>query len=200
MAAAETPDTPRAVSRRGGRAFAQQAIVINSLLPNAVPMVNGGMEVYERQPMNLGLDAKPKDRRALSKRDPFYGKLAFFDRYVLHWTTTGADDMIELIAEAAAIRRRFLDALTASRAYFAPHVATGRKWTLATGYRLDARQGILLMLANVDTDKAHRTSITGLRTRRTRPEVLLQTQGSAPPTVRRGKLSMRLDPAVVMIV
>lgn len=186
MAAAETPDTPRATARHGGRKFAAQAVVVNCFLPNAVPMVNCGIEVFERQPMNLGLDAKPKDRFALPKSDPLYGKLAFFDRFAVHWGNAGGEKMSDLIGRASALRTVFLKDLTRRSAYFSPKVNTNAKTILATGFKLGKGKGILVMLANLDYRSARRTSVTVPLAGKVDPELLLQV-GDSPAPRRRGK-------------
>jgi hypothetical protein len=202
MAAAETPDTPRAVVRHGKRKFAMQAAVVNCFLPNAVPMVNCGMEVHERQPMNLGLDAQPRDRYVLPKSDPLYGKLAFFDRYALHWTNAGGARMTELISRAAALRREYLDVLTDPRAYFLPKLAANAKRILATGFRLPRRRGTLLMLANLDYRQPRRTAVSGLRRSGREARILLNISGNMTLRMRTGRPSMELAPgdaAVILI-
>ncbi len=194
MAAAETPDTPRAVTRKGGRKFARQAIVVNDFLPNAVPMINSGLEVLERQPMNLGLDSKPSDRHALKKDDPQYGKLAFFDRFALHWDNAGAKRMIDLIATAGIARSKYLDALTDGRAYFPPKVSGDTSRILATGYRLKRGGGTLLMLANVDLRKTAMGAIGRLARTLPAPEVLVQSGKAVVPRWHRGRLVFNLEP------
>ncbi len=86
FAAAETHDTPRIASREGGITLAKTINVLNMFTPNGVPFINGGAEFYEKQPMNLGLDSTEKDKKHLHKQDPYYGKLALFDKYQLHYT------------------------------------------------------------------------------------------------------------------
>ncbi len=85
FATSETPDTPRSVVRKYGRKFSKFSAVLNAFLPNATEFINCGFEFYEKQPMNLGLDNDENGRFVLEPDDPFYGKLAFFDHYCLHW-------------------------------------------------------------------------------------------------------------------
>jgi len=200
MAAAETPDTPRAVVRYGKRKFAMQAAVVNCFLPNAVPMINGGMEVFERQPMNLGLDAKPSDRYALPKSDPLYGKLAFFDRYALHWTNPGSRRMSELIGRAASLRREYLEALVDPRAYFAPRVTVNAPRILATAFNLPRKKGILLLLANLDHDRARRAAVSGLPRRASRAETLLSIEDAPIVRFRDSRLSVQLAAGEALVL
>lgn len=85
FAAPETHDTPRAAAREGGETLSKTLAALNMLMPNAVPFINSGLEVMEKQAMNLGLDATDRERRRLPLNDPFYGKLALFDSFQFHY-------------------------------------------------------------------------------------------------------------------
>jgi len=90
FAAPETPDSPRAVERKYGESFSKLAAVLSSFMPNGITFINSGFEILEKQPMNTGLDFEnPNEEKykSLSPSDQFYGKLAFFDWYVMHWDT-----------------------------------------------------------------------------------------------------------------
>jgi hypothetical protein len=199
LAAPETPDTPRAAVRKGGPRFSRQAAVVNLFLPNAVPMINSGMEVFERQPMNLGLDCGKPGRFALPKSDPQYGKLAFFDPYALHWSKPGGPAMVDLIGRASAVRRRYLRDIARKTAYFAPKLGKNGQHILATGFAVERGRRSLLMLANVDFERAHSTTVQGLR-RPGKPEVLLEIEPSTAPKVVRGRLQLRLAPGDVKLI
>ncbi len=162
FAAAETPDTPRATVREGGRSFARLIAVLNHFLPNSFPFLNGGLEVFEKQPMNLGLDIVPPGRFALPRSDPYYGKLAYFDAVALHWKNAGAKRFIDLLSAAGRIRERYIDVLASPRAYFRPTVETNAKKILAFAYRLPRQKGVLLIVANVDFGKKRQVRIAGL--------------------------------------
>ena len=102
-AALETPDTPRIYYTLGKdeqkvRRALQQAFA----LPNSIPLINCGQELCEIQPMNLGLLNDEDGRFVLSKDDPQYGNLAFFDKFKLNWLYEG--DLPEFIAKLAEIR------------------------------------------------------------------------------------------------
>jgi starch synthase (maltosyl-transferring) len=204
LAAAETPDTPRAVTRRGGRRFARALAALNTFLPRAVPFINSGLECLERQPMNLGLDSKPRNRFALPKGDPYYGKLAFFDPFVLHWTNAGGPAMVRLFAELAEIRKRYLADLTAPANHFRPKVATHTRRVVATGFRVEAGKRALIVVANVDFKREVRTAVTGLpRPRRAGAElqVLLRLAPTAPaPTLAQGRIRLTLPPGDVAVL
>lgn len=151
FAAAEMPDTPRAASRKGGRDFSKLTVVLNNFLPNAVPFVTSGMEIFEVQPMNLGLDPQPNGRYMLPKEDPLYGKLAFFDKYALHWTNEGKEEMIDLIERASKIREKFLKDISVENFI---KINAGDDSTIVLAYKLDGKKDkLLLIAANGNFDK-----------------------------------------------
>jgi len=151
FAASEMPDTPRAASRKGGRDFSKLSVVLNNFLPNAVPFVTSGMEIFEVQPMNLGLDPQPDGRYMLPKEDPFYGKLAFFDKYALHWTNEGKKEMIDLIEGVNKIREKYLKYLKVENFI---KINSGDDSTIVLAYKLDGKnEKLLLIAANGDFDR-----------------------------------------------
>lgn len=182
LAAAETPDTPRAATRPGGRRFARMIAVLNHFLPSAIPFLNSGMELFERQPLNLGLDMQPPGRFALPRSDPYYGKLGYFDRVALHWRNAGVRQMTDLLASAAAIRRRFLADLIKPRNYFAPTVTGDGGRIIAVAWRVGRPRRTLLVVANTDFRGTRRCGFKGLPTgprRQREAEVLLTTSTKA---------------------
>jgi hypothetical protein len=194
FASAESPDTPRAATRIGKRKFARQMAVLNCLLPNSVPMINSGAEVYERQPHNLGLDAKRKDQFALPNCDPYHGKLAFFDKAILHWTNRGASAMCDTIEAATALRRRFIKALTNPKALVEPRVVGHAQYIVSIAYKLNGRGSILLVIANLDYARPRRTEISGMGPLRAPCETLIHLAPKAPElTIKRTKVLAKLD-------
>ncbi|MFH0980434.1 MAG: alpha-amylase [Planctomycetota bacterium] len=204
LAAAETPDTPRAVTRRGGRRYVRAMAALNSFLPRAVPFINSGLECFERQPMNLGLDSRPRDRFALPRDDPFYGKLAFFDPFVLHWTHLGGPAMVELFAALAAVRQRYLHEMATPANHFVPTVTRQARWVVASGFLVEGGRRALLVLANVDFESERRTTVTRLPPRvrrRLTAEVLLSlSKPHSAPLIRRGRISVSLPPGEVLVL
>ncbi|HNO76488.1 MAG TPA: alpha-amylase [Phycisphaerae bacterium] len=201
FASAESPDTPRAATRQGKRKYARQMAVINCLLPNSVPMINSGAEIYERQPHNLGLDAKPKDQFALPKSDPYYGKLAFFDKAIQHWTNQGADEMCDTIAAATGIRERYIKALIDPKARIKPVIKGHAKSILALGYRLNSTGAALLVIANLDYKRSLRTELSGLGTLRTPCELLMHLAPKPPTiTMKRSTITAKLAPGECAVI
>jgi starch synthase (maltosyl-transferring) len=203
-AAAETPDTPRAAMRSGGRAFVRLTAVLNGFLPSAIPFIHSGLEMYERQPLNFGLDALPGRPAPLPKTDPSHDKLGFFDRTVLHWRNAGARSMIDLLAGVAEIRRRFSKDLALASNCFMPNVTTGTRTTIAVGWRVNGGRSALIIVANTDFKKTRRRTLEGLPAkvrRREQSERLLSThRASPPPRLTSGKLRLHLAPGEVQVL
>ncbi|NOX57852.1 MAG: alpha-amylase [Planctomycetes bacterium] len=201
FATAENADTPRAPTRVGKRKFATQMAVLNCFLPNAVPMINSGSEVYERQPSNIGLDAKSTDRFALPKSDPYFGKLAFFDKTILHWANRGGENMVKTIAKATRIRREFIDALTRPAAYIQPKVEVNPTRILAVAYRLNTAGDVLLVIANLDCKHKRKTRICGIRNIGAEYDILMHLgQGDPAISIHRSHVTAQLQPGGCLIV
>jgi hypothetical protein len=204
LAAAETPDTPRAVTRRGGRRFARMIAVLNHFLPAAVPFVNSGLELFERQPMNLGLEPQPRGRFVLPRGDPSYGKLAYFDRVALHWCSAGAGKMIALLSKAAEIRRLFITDLVKPKNHFTPVVLGNGGRALAVGWRVRGRRRFLIVAAGIDFRRSRVCVIGGLpraiRRRKVCRTLLEIYQSRRPPRLADGRIRVSLPPGDVKVL
>lgn len=127
FACVETHDTPR-VAGRFGNAYENKMMsrlisTLNMFSPNAIPFVNSGQELLEPQPMNTGLDSQPGDEfKYLDKNDPYYGKLALFDKYALHWLHAESAENIQLYHQLAQIRTQYLETLTDLNQYQYSHL------------------------------------------------------------------------------
>ncbi len=111
LASAETHDTPRIASRKGGRGFAKLITVLNMFAPKMIPFINSGQEVYEVQPMNLGLDASEKDLYHLDSNDLFYKKLALFDKYALHYLNENRWELFDHLKGIVDLRKAWLTSI-----------------------------------------------------------------------------------------
>jgi len=193
LAAAETPDSPRSTTRPGGRRFARMIAVLNNFLPSAIPFINSGMEVFERQPMNLGVDIQPPGRFALPRSDPYYGKLAHFDRVALHWCNPGGREMIDLLSRAAAIRQRLLAGLVKPRNCFFPKCSPKDDSLIALGWRVERGRRLLFVVANTDFRKKRRCRLMIPRGKRaaTTSDLLLEIYNGG--SVERDGANLRLD-------
>lgn len=103
FAASGISDTPRNLSRNNSLVNEIQLLILNHFLPNTVPYILSGTEVLEVQPMNLGLISKAKDQFVLDRTDDMYGKLAYFDRYQLHWDRFSLD-IVKTIGKVAQLK------------------------------------------------------------------------------------------------
>ncbi|MDN5342136.1 MULTISPECIES: alpha-amylase family glycosyl hydrolase [Oceanotoga] len=118
FATSETPDSPRAITRKYGENFSKLSAVINTFMPNGITFINSGSEIFESQPMNTGLDfEKPLEEKFkyLKPDDQFYGKLAFFDWYALHWDTD--HHMIKLLKYLGNIKNNHKNLLLKKENY-----------------------------------------------------------------------------------
>jgi len=109
MAAAETPDTPRITGRKP-EVLAKLVPFLCAFSPNGIFVINSGQELGERQPMNLGLDTDINQKLSLDPEDQFFGKLAFFDHYALHWDEA-EEDIMKFLEKLSNVREEFLDIL-----------------------------------------------------------------------------------------
>lgn len=112
FACSETHDTARIAGRDGGRTLARMTTVLNMLLPNLVPFINSGQEVYEIQPMNTGIDTTNEDKYRLPQDDLFYGKLALFDKYAFHYLNEFRWELPDHLDGVKKIRNRWLKEIT----------------------------------------------------------------------------------------
>lgn len=163
FAGGETHDTPRLAARTGGRDLSRLVTVLNLFTPNGVPFLNSGQEVWEVQPMNLGLDCTEEELRRLPPEDPGHGKLALFDRVALHYLNPGRRELITLIHQAAALRQRYLDWLTDPAAFVGLGFASMRTPAIGLGYFKAPPTGdaerMLLVIAHTDLQASHRLFI-----------------------------------------
>lgn len=112
FAAAETHDTARIAARDSGENLAKVLMMLNLFMPNGIPFINSGMEILEKQPMNLGLDCREDEQFMLEPSDPFYGKLALFDKYALHWSNEKRWETPDMLDTVSRIRERYIDSIT----------------------------------------------------------------------------------------
>ncbi len=119
FACGETHDTPRLAARDGGETLSKALTVLNMFMPNGVPFINSGQEVFERQPMNTGLDCGPNEQFQLEESDPYYGKLPLFDKYQFHYTYHRRWHIPDTLDNVKPIRKKYLKQIT-NKNYFVP--------------------------------------------------------------------------------
>lgn len=153
FALGETHDTPRIAGRNGEKTLSKLLTTLNFFLPNSVPFLNSGQEVFEKQPMNLGLDCTVEDLYVLDKEDPYYGKLALFDRYQFHYTAKDRWELPKLIEKASKIRQQYINLLTTKKDCYPVWFNHPDDSALGFAY-LNERRG-LIVIANTDCLEAH---------------------------------------------
>ncbi len=155
FAVGETHDTPRLANRRGTEVLSKMLSVFNLFIPNTIPFLNSGQEVFEKQPMNTGIDASPEDLLALPENDPLYKKLALFDRYAFHYLHPKRWEMIEALEDAFKIRKNILnDIIDLKKTHY---LGFGAPWDTAAGVAYESKDKMTLIVANTDcfNDKQH---------------------------------------------
>ena len=152
MGCGETADSPRATSRKGDKKFAKFSIGMNAFIPNSSPMITSGIEIFEVQPTNLGLDNSPEGRFLLPKDDPFYGKLGFFDNYALHWTSVDDNYGIDYICKIHKLRNGYVDYITNISNYREMNTWESINEFLGCSYILKDKKQALLVFGNGDLD------------------------------------------------
>ena len=103
----ENPDSPRAPVTLSDNDLAEASVFITALMPNSIMMINNGQELFERQPMNLGLLNAENGRYVLDEDNPLYGKLPFFDEFYFNWTDEYSEGMIDTIKNAIILRKKY---------------------------------------------------------------------------------------------
>jgi hypothetical protein len=148
-ACGETHDTPRLAAREGGRSLARMLTILNMFMPNGVPFINSGQEVYELQPMNTGVDCRPNEAYMLDPKDPYYGRLALFDRYALHYLNPGRWELPDQLAWISNLRREHLSTFTCLENIVPLGFNSPRDPGIAFGFVDDDKRGTLVREGNV---------------------------------------------------
>ncbi len=146
FAAAETHDTPRLAAREGGEKRSIALSALNALTPGSVPFINAGLETFEKQAMNLGLDATDIERRRLPYNHPYYGRLALFDYFPLDYLHQRRHLLPALLRTLFSIRNDYRDAYASGSWHFLESDNPA-----FIGYCLQGKTRGLLILANLST-------------------------------------------------
>ncbi len=148
FACGETHDTPRIAARFGGKVLAKMLTLFNYFIPNTVPFINSAQEFYERQPMNTGIDARPNEAFILDKDDPYYGKLALFDRYMFHMLEDDRFELMNLMEQAMVYKRKYQAAiLDRKRTY---PIGFSGPWEKAASFAYENEDSVLLAVCNTN--------------------------------------------------
>ncbi|MBI9008724.1 MAG: alpha-amylase [Tenericutes bacterium] len=165
FACAETHDTARIAGRDGGKNLARLTTTLNMLLPNLVPFINSGQEVYETQPMNTGVDCTSADKFKLPPDDLFYGKLALFDKYAIHYLNDNRWELADHLDGIKKIRKVWLDQITDLKCYLPIYFNEFDTPAIGVSYYNLETNKCLLVVANSNVyDDVHcNTSLEKLR-------------------------------------
>lgn len=145
FACGETHDTPRLAARDGGHLQTRFLTIMNMFIPNAVPFINSGQEVLEKQPMNTGIGARENELYMLDKDDPFYGKLALFDTFQIHYLNPNSYDIKNHLKQIKPIRKKYLRYITNKKRYLPLIYLEGEN---LIGFAYEANKEILFILGN----------------------------------------------------
>jgi glycosidase len=158
FACGETHDTPRLAARDGGENLARVLTILNMFMPGGVPLINSGQEVFERQPMNLGLDCRPNEQFMLDENDPYYGKLALFDLYQFHYTHHRRWELPNILEFINPIRQKYLKQITGKKAFVPLYAHYINQNFVGFGYYKKSSKGkgnMLFVLGNADVWNEH---------------------------------------------
>ncbi len=145
FACGETHDTPRLAARDGGATLAKFLTVMNMFVPNTVPFINSGQEVYEKQPMNTGIGPRENELYMLDESDPYYMKLALFDRYAFHYLNHMSFDIKDNLKKIHPIRTKYLNAITNLDCYQQISFLEGHN---LIGFAYETKTEILFVVGN----------------------------------------------------
>lgn len=145
FALGETHDTPRLASREGEMILSKFITVMNMFLPNAVPFINSGQEIYERQAMNLGINPRENELYMLNNNDPYYGKLALFDKFSFHYLNNMSHDIKDNLKLIKPIRKKYLKAITNKNKYIPITYIEGKN---PIGFAYELKDELLFILGN----------------------------------------------------
>lgn len=148
FACAETHDTARIAGRDGGKKLARLTTTLNMLLPNLVPFINSGQEVYETQPMNTGVDCTSADKFKLPQDDLYYGKLALFDKYAIHYLNENRWELADHLSGIKKIRNTWLDQITDLDCYLPIYFNEFDTPAIGVSYYNKKTKKCLLVVAN----------------------------------------------------
>ncbi len=202
FAAAETHDTPRLAAREGGETLSKCLTVLNHFLPGGVPFINAGLEIFESQAMNLGLDAYDIERKRLAMDDPYYGKLALFDDYPLHYRYQRRHIMPAILKTLTPLRKKYLKAIAQGRARFFSTHGTSVAFTLNRRKRALAVFGNLNPFEDTAQIIARTPLEETLKTKALKGRLLFSTHEPPRPFTQfvEGGLDIHLGPGEVKIV
>ena len=150
FACGETHDTRRITKRDGGGKLTRFLTILNYFIPNSIPFINSGQEVYEAEPMNTGVDADQTDLLALPKDDLFYGKLALFDKYAFHYTHMTSHEIVNHLKDVVKTREKWVDEITDLSDYVQLHFYNDNQYLIGISYFNKKTGKCLIVIGNAN--------------------------------------------------
>lgn len=199
FALSESHDTARVSAKKGKKELNLMLSTMNLFLPNGVAFLNSGQELFEVQPMNLGLDCREDEQYQLDKSDPRYGKLALFDPFYFSYNHFD-HRLITMIERTRDIRREYLPALF-DEAKHQPVIFDDT--TYALGTYLFTKDKVLLVAINSDLNHRHtfQTDLSLLERNITCiNEVYATNQNTSSPIQKENILSLSLAKGEVKLI
>ncbi len=154
FACGETHDTPRLAARDGFEQLSKLLTILNMFTPNSVPFINSGQEIYERQPMNTGLDCQPNEKYSLDRNDPYNGKLALFDKFQFHYTNPRRWEIPDILDFIKPIREKWLKEITNKKSFVPIYAIDHSDTFIGLAYYKKTKrdhESCLIILANADS-------------------------------------------------
>lgn len=145
FSSAETHDTARLSSKEGGKKRARAITAASLFIPNSVGFINTLQELYEVQPMNLGIGLSEEDRYQVSHSDFNYGKLALFDYAAPAWDKGFHSNMLKDLNLLATYRSKYLNS-------YEQHILFETEAKTALSF-FCLKSSILLVACNTDDQK-----------------------------------------------
>jgi starch synthase (maltosyl-transferring) len=163
FACGETHDSPRLASRYGQEKLTELVALFSYFIPNTIPFINSGQELYEPQPMNTGLDCQPNEKFRLSHDDPYYGKLALFDRYQFHYGAN-RQRLISLLQQVNVIRQQYLPAITSKKSWIDLKFSSPFDLVAGFAYKYHKKHLLVVVNLNLEVDCMHYLNLTEIET------------------------------------
>lgn len=151
FAVGETHDTPRLAARDGEEALAMLVTLTSLFIPNTIPFLNSGQEVYERQPMNTGLDCRENEAFLLDPSDKRYGKLALFDKVAFDYNHPRRWEIPTACKQVYPIREQYLNAMLNLKNTYP--LGFNSPYDRAAGLAIVNKNKCLLMVVNTQFDQ-----------------------------------------------
>ena len=129
FACAETPDTPRIATREGGKVLSKFLTILNQFLPNSVPIITSGLEVYETRPFNTCLE--------------------------LCWINDSRWDIPDILESVTKIKNEFLDTFTNPDNFFPINFESPYTTAIGLAYIIEGKRwrpndNVIIIVGNAD--------------------------------------------------